>query len=53
MDEQANTRRTETEMMNQKIEYASHTLHTMPVQSEASMSTTFGDVLLLDRSTYY
>ena len=53
MDEKLDTRRTETEMTNQEIEYASHNLYTMPVQSEASMSTTFGDVLLLDRSTYY
>ena len=53
MDEQVDTRRTKTEMTNQEIEYASYTLHTMHVQSEASMSTTFSDFLLLDRSTYY
>ena len=49
IDEQANTRRTETEMSK----HASQTQHTMPIQSEASMNATFDDISLLDRSMYY
>ena len=53
MEEQADTDKTDTEWTDKEMEHASYTLHAMLVQSEASMSTTFNDVSLLDRSMYY
>ena len=53
MDEQADTKRTETEMIDQETKHASHTQYTMPTRGEASTNATFGDVSLLDRSMYY
>ena len=41
IDEQANTRRTETERTDQEMKHASHIQHTMPVRIEASTSATF------------
>ena len=46
MEEQADTKRTETER-------ASHIQHTETVQGESSRGTTLGDISLLDRSMYY
>ena len=53
MEEQADAERTETEWTDQEMEHASHTLHAIPVRNEASISATFDDVLLLNRSMYY
>ena len=53
MEEQTDTRRTETEKTDHKREHAFHTQHAMPTRGEASTSATFNDVLLLDRSMYY
>ena len=41
IDEQANTRRIETERTDQEMKHASHIQHTMPVRTEASTSATF------------
>ena len=49
MDEQADTRRTETEM----TKHASQTQYTMPIRSEDSMNASFNDISLLDRLMYY
>ena len=49
MEEQADTKKTRTEMTDQEIKHASHIQHTMHVRSEASMN----DISLLDRSMYY
>ena len=46
MEEQADTKRTETER-------ASHTQHAETVRGESSAGTTLGDISLLDRSMYY
>ena len=53
MEEQADTKKTRTEMTDQEIKHASHTQYTMSARGEASMNATFGDVSLLDRSMYY
>ena len=53
MEEQDDTERTKTKRTDQQREHVSHTQHTMPARGEASMSATFGDVSLLDRSMYY
>ena len=53
MEEQADTKKTRTEMTDQETKYASHTQHTMPARGEVSMSITFDDVSLLDRLMYY
>ena len=53
MEEQADTEKTETKRTDHKREHASHIQQAMPARSEASISITFGDVLLLDRSVYY
>ena len=49
MDEQADTKKTRTEMTDQETKHASHIQHTMYVRSEASMN----NISLLDRSMYY
>ena len=41
MDEQADTKRTETERTDQEMKHASHIQHTMPIRTEASTSATF------------
>ena len=46
MEEQADTKRTETER-------ASHTQHAETVRGESSAGITLGDITLLDRSMYY
>ena len=53
MEEQTDTRRTETEITDQETKHASHTQHTMPARGKVSMSITFDDVSLLDRLMYY
>ena len=53
MEEQADTKKTRTEITDQETKHASHTQHTMPTRGEASTSATFDDVSLLDRSMYY
>ena len=46
MEEQTDTKRTETERAN-------HTQHTETVREETSSGTTLGDISLLDHSIYY
>ena len=46
MEEQADTKRTETER-------DSHTRHTETIRGESSTGTILGDISLLDRSIYY
>ena len=53
MEEKADTERNETERTDQEMKHASHTQHAMPARGEDSMSATFDDVSLLDRSMYY
>ena len=53
IEELADTEKTEIEKTDQKREHASHTQHAISAQGEASMSATFDDVSLLNRSMYY
>ena len=53
MEEQADTKKTRTEMTDQETKHASHTQYTMPARGEASTNATFGGVSVLDRSMYY
>ena len=46
MEEQADTRRTGTEMTDQETKHASHIQHTMHVRSEASMSAVTSHYLI-------